>query len=209
MKKNILIESILIWFKGTIAPKKTIRKLQTNPKMLAIICLSIFSYAFLYSITALLLYLGKVEVAIEPWMPISKDKYYLYQTFFTILWGFVTWIMLSGIAHMIAIIRKKEKKKYTFEEASIAIGLAWIIPSFYLTWTPETIFAIVKLITQAKITLPLWFDVPRLMILLPLWQIILTSINIQQTHETGWIKGLLIGFITTGLSFMMFLAFVR
>lgn len=60
-------------------------------------------FAALYAITALIYHVIGRLPAVDPWMPIAEERYYLYQIFWTIPWGLVTWIVFSGVAHLLAI----------------------------------------------------------------------------------------------------------
>ncbi len=208
---NLIKESIFIWFESVIFPRRTFNRLKSLPKMLKITSLSIFIFAILYSITALIFFFIEREPAVKPWMPISKDKYYLYQTFFTTLWAFGTWIMMSGFAHLLSIMGKKDINKYKFEDALLVLCIAWIVPSFFLMWIPETTFAILSSfgLISAKIEFHPILEMFRLMIIPPIWQSVLTAIGLKQTHQIGYLRGILIGIFATGLSFIMFLAFMR
>jgi hypothetical protein len=60
----------------------------------------------MYSISALLGYLAGQEILIDPWVPVGRESYYRYQVLLAILWGLVTWIMLAGICHLLALVGK-------------------------------------------------------------------------------------------------------
>jgi hypothetical protein len=49
----------------------------------------------------------------------------------------------------------------------------------------------------------------RLGILAPVWQVALTVIGVRQTHRVGWWRSIIIGLFTVGMSFLMFLPFMR
>lgn len=208
--KTWLIHPIRIWFHTTTQPRTTIRQLIQSHDKLRTMVLSVFWFSFLYSITAFIFHLGGRPPAMEPWMPIPSDKYYFFQTFFTIPWGLCTWILMSGVAHLMGLVIKKDPDKYRFENALIVIGLAWIIPSFYLMWIPETILGIVPILLPVEqIEIPMIVETFRLMIIPPLWQTTLTAIGLRETHNVSWFWGITIGIVTTALSFAMFLAFMR
>ena len=104
MKSNV-IDALTYWFRATLWPKQAIIELKYHPNKLAVAVWINVIFAALYAITALIYYaIGRLP-AVEPWMPISpeKEKYYLYQIFWTIPWGLITWIAFSGVAHLLAI----------------------------------------------------------------------------------------------------------
>jgi len=199
-----LIQAFKYFFKATVSPGKVINEFQLNQHKLAISFWITFIFSVLYSITAFLIYIIQRPPAITPWIPIAEDQYYLYQTFWTIPWGLATWIMISGICHLLAVLGKRDPYKYKFEDALVICSLAWVIPSFYLMWIPETF-----LIAPFRIEPSFEIETLRLMIIPPIWQTLLTAIGLRQTHKVGWVKGIVIGFITVATSFIMFLAFMR
>lgn len=205
-------EALLLWFKGFIHPIKTFNEIKNKPNSLIIVTLGMVIFSVLYSLTALLFYLIKRTPVVEPWLPIDIKSYYFWQTFFTIAWSFATWILMSGTAHLITKTSKQKKTAYgDFENALVVVSIAWIIPSFYLMWIPETTFGVLSAlnIMPNNLEFPFIFDAIRLMIIPPLWQTALTAIGLKQTHNTGWITGILIGILTTSISFFMFLVFMR
>lgn len=82
-------------------------------------------------------------------------------------------------------------------------GLAWIVPNFWLMWLPETLLA------PLGVTWPAWVEIPRLMVISPLWQIALVAAGLRITHEIGWLRASLIGLLSVAAFFAMFLAFMR
>ena len=202
--KHSVLQAITYWLKATAKPGKVIREMSSNPQKLALSFWIIFIFSVLYSLTALLLFMVHRAPSLAPWIPIPRDDYYLYQTFWTIPWGLATWIMISGIYHLLAVLGKREPLRYEFENALVVCSIAWILPSFYLMWIPETF-----LLVPFGIQPPFMIELVRLMMLPPIWQTALTAIGVQHTHHVGWVKGIIIGVITVTASFLMFLAFMR
>lgn len=208
--KTWLIHPIRIWFHGATQPKTTVRSLSQSHDKLKTIFFSVFWFSMCYTLTAFLFHLGGRLPAVEPWMPIPAGDYYFYQIFFTLPWALGTWILMSGVAHLMALIMKNDPDKYRFENALIVIGLAWVIPSFYLMWIPETVLGVIPLVSSVEqIEIPFMVELFRLMIIPPLWQTIITAVGLRETHGVSWFWGIVIGIVTTGLSFAMFLAFMR
>jgi hypothetical protein len=199
-----LTRAIKYWFKATFKPQETIEELQSDPHRVVISFWITFLFALLYSITPLLLYHSHILPVIPPWMPIDIEKYYLYQPFWTIPWGLATWIMISGISHLLSIAGKKDAFKYKFEDALIVCSLGWVVPSFYLMWFPETL-----LVPFFGEFWPAWVNMLRVVILPTMWQTLLIGIGLRKTHNVNWIRGIGIGFVTVIVCFIMFLAFMR
>jgi hypothetical protein len=192
------------WFRAIFRPVVAIEKFKKEPQKLEISLWLLLFFSLLYSVTALLLYRRGVEPAFDPWMPIASDRYYLYQTFWTIPWGLSTGILMAGIAHVMAVLGLEEKVG-TFEDALAFISIAWVVPSFVLMWVPETLFALFF----KQIPWPDWVEIMRLAVLAPVWQVALTVVGARITHHAGWVRGIWIGLVTTGVSFLMFLPFMR
>jgi len=187
-------------------PRGVFRAMSTHSDRLNICLWILVLFAGLYSVTSMLLYLSGRLPLMDPWMPIAKEDYYLYQTFWTIPWGLATAILMAGIAHIMAVLGR-ENKNYSFEAALSVISISWVVPSFVLMWLPETFVA--PLVPGNMPIWSVWIDVVRLSILAPLWQVALTTIGIQVSHQIGFPRALLIGVVTTVVSFLMFLPFMR
>ena len=165
----------------------------------------LFLFSLMYSFTSFILYSVKVLPAIDPWLPIAKEQYYLYQTFWTIPWGLATATMMAGVAHIIAVLGRQRSSTFTFEDAMAVNAIAWVIPSFVFMWLPETL--VVPFYGGAP--WPSWFEVMRLSVLAPVWQVILIVMGMRKTHAVSWRRGIIIGLIAVALSFIMFLPFMR
>lgn len=205
MVTNIRL-ALRYWFEATIRPGKVIEAFQANPQKVAISFWINFIFAALYSITALLLYLGSVPLAIPPWMPVEAEVYYLYQPLWTIPWGLATWIMISGISHLIAIAgRQDQQGALQFEDALAVVAIGWVAPSFYFMWLPET-FLVPFLGNEF---MPAWLNLLRVSFFPVIWQTYLVAMGMRKTHQTTWIRALVIGVTSEVVFFMMFLAFMR
>lgn len=120
-------------------------------------------------------------------MPILKQDYYFYQTFWTIPWGLATAIQMAGIAHVVAILGR-QKTFASLEGALAVIAISWVIPSFVFLWLPETLFA--PFTNPNELPWPVWMDIVRLSVLAPAWQVALTTIGIQVSHKTTFARAL-------------------
>jgi hypothetical protein len=198
-----ILKSIRYWFGAIIKPRQVINNFKDDPQKLPISLWILLMFSFLYTVTALLLYLGGALPAIDPWMPIPTERYYLYQTLWTIPWGFATAILMAGIAHVMAVLGREGGG--TFEDALMMVTIAWVIPSFVLMWLPETFLAPFF----SGLPWPEWVEVVRLSILAPIWQVALTVLGARITYRTGWVRAVSIALVTTAASFLMFLPFMR
>ncbi len=203
MKTNI-IDALIYWFRATFQPRDAIIELKYHPNKVAVAVWINVIFAALYAITALIYYaIGRLP-AVEPWMPIREEVYYLYQVFWTIPWGLITWIAFSGVAHLLAIAGRQDATAYTYEDALAVCGLGWVVPSAILMWMPETLLAPIF-----GVFWPAWIETLRLMVLPVAWQIVLVAVGLRETHAVGWVRGLGIGVMTVAVFFISFLAYMR
>ncbi len=197
-------EALRYWLRTTVQPRRAIRDLLIERNRVAIAVWINLIFAVLYAGTALIYHaIGRLP-AVEPWMPIAPERYYLYQVFWTVPWGLTTWIAFSGIAHLLAIAGRSAPASHTFEDALVVCGLAWVVPSTVLMWIPETL-----LVPIAGAFWPAWVETLRLMVVPVVWQILLVAIGLKETHRVGWLRGVGIGIVTVLVFFVSFLAYMR
>lgn len=198
--------AVQYWFMAIVKPVETFRRFQSNRNKLRISLSIVLLFSFMYAITAYLLYRVGILPAIEPWVPVAEERYYLYQAIWTIPWGLVTAIMIGGVAHIMAILGRQGTEQYLFfEDALLVSTIAWVIPSFVFMWVPETFVVTIV----GDIPWPGWIEMLRLAVFPVIWQVVLVVIGMRQTHRVGWIRGILIGIVVTGLGFLMFLPVMR
>ena len=203
MQTNI-IDALIYWLRATFQPIDAIIELKYPPNKVAVAVWINVIFAALYAITALIYYaIGRLP-AVEPWMPIREEVYYLYQVVWTIPWGLITWIAFSGVAHLLAIAGKENPTAHTYEDALAVCGLGWVVPSAILMWIPETL-----LVPIFGVFWPAWVETLRLMVLPVAWQIVLVAVGLRETHAVGWVRGLGIGVMTVAVFFISFLAYMR
>ena len=193
------------WFMAIVKPGETLEAIKAEPYKLNISLWILFFFSLMYSFTAIILYSVKVLPAIEPWLPIAKERYYLYQTFWTIPWGLATATIMAGAAHIIAIVGRHRSDSFNFKNAMAVTAIAWVIPSFVFMWLPETL--VVPFYGGSP--WPSWFEVLRLSVFAPVWQLILMVVGMRETYAVSWIRGIIIGLVAVALSFIMFLPFMR
>jgi hypothetical protein len=102
------------------------------------------------------------------------------------------------------MIGRAASTSYRFEDALVVCGLAWVVPSTVLMWVPETL-----LVPLFGAFWPTWVETMRLMVLPVAWQILLVTVGLKETHDTGWLRGVGIGIVTVLVFFVSFLAYMR
>jgi hypothetical protein len=198
-------EAFQLWFEAIAKPNKVFGRLKSSSDKLSISLWILFLFSLMYSFTALILYYVQVLPAIDPWLPIAKERYYLFQTLWTIPWGLATGIMMAGVAYVMASVGRREDRVMGFENAMAVNAIAWIVPSFVFMWLPETL--IVPFCRG--VPWPSWFEILRLSVLAPVWQIVLTAIGMRKLYLVRWWRAIIIGVVLVGISFIMFLPFMR
>lgn len=193
------------WFVSVPRPGATVAKIKASPRKLSLSFWVVTAFAIFYTFTVMIYYFViDHKPAFDPWLPIPLDEYYLGQIFWTLPWALATWILISGSAHLLAILGRADVTGLQFEDALNPCGLAWVTPAFYTMWLPETI--IFPIFGQIW---PDWFDVLRIMIAPVIWQVVMTAIGLRVTHRVSWLRGILIGVVVTLLSFVMLIVFIR
>jgi hypothetical protein len=145
-------------------------------------------FAFLYSLTALLLYLRGWSPVVSPAIDLPVDKYYLYQTFFTIPVAFLAMGLGTVLAFWFSHLTGSEARLRDFWGP---VCIASIIPSFFTMWLPETFF--IPFLDPQHLPDPP-YDMVRL-IFGSVWIVVLVIIAIKQTAHVNWLKAIIIGLI--------------
>ena len=195
--------AIRYWALATVHPARAIEALKGHHSKVANGFWINAIFAGLYTITVLIYSATGRQPALAPWIPIAAERYYLYQALWTIPWALATWIMMAGICHLSAIAGRRQRTGYQFEDALVVCALGWVVPNLICMWIPET------LLVPLGVSWPGWVETPRLMVIPPLWQTALVATGLRMTHEIGWLRAILIGLLSVGVFFVMFLAFMR
>ena len=203
--KNSLFLVFKLWIKATFRPLKVFKEIASEKNTLEVSFFMMLIFSFLYTITAIILCFNNFTPAIRPWLPVSKEDYYFYQIFWTIPWGLSTWILISGITHVLAILGRDSDLPAKYEYGLFISGIAWILPSLYFMWIPETLLALLKI----RYPFPFVIEVFRLMIIAPVWQVLLVAYGCRILYGTSLYRGFFIGLITLAITFFMFLVFMR
>jgi hypothetical protein len=91
-----------------------------------------------------------------------------------------------------------------YDDALLVVTIGWVLPWFVCGWLPETLVLI-----PLGIMPPAAVEFARLGILTVLHQTVLIALGLHKTHQICWIKGLVIGLVSNGVVFVMFMAFLR
>ncbi|MBD3285439.1 hypothetical protein GF338_03795 [candidate division WOR-3 bacterium] len=165
---------------------------------------TILIFAFLYSITALILWLTGFQPFFKTVLPIPDESYYLWQTFFTIPWGIATWFLTGAVIHLWNRIFTKQRR---LSDILGHIGYAFAIPWFFFTWLPET-FVAPFLGQWGFPPWPMWIEFIRI-IIPAVWMGTLFYIAVYKVYEARWLRSLTSAFLGTAVLVVMFFLFLR
>lgn len=181
MYTRLLIQSIY-------RPYTALKILSNNKKSRKYAWITILGFSFLYSLTALILYLNGWTPIVESPLPINPNIYYLVQTFYTVPVGVVgvllSYFTAKGILKIFGI-------KVLQQDLLGPIAFASCIPSFFTMWLVETIVAV--FIKQEAWTY-MTFDLIRIFGGM-IWTILLTIIAVKVINETKWYHAVITGVI--------------
>lgn len=161
-------------------------------------------FGLLYAITALLLWLAGFKPAIATILPIPRDSYYLWQTFFTIPWAVLTWFFAGAVIHLWNHIFSRERR---LADILGPLGFALSVPWFFFTWIPETFVAPV-LGPWGFPPWHFWAEMIRLAIGV-LWMAALIFIAARKVYEANWLRALGSAILGLAVFAVMFLIFLR
>jgi hypothetical protein len=202
--RNTLVRGLYYWFLAYVSPVKVIDDFRDDSDKALVSFWIILVFSFLYALTALLGFVSGQEILVDPWIPIPAETYYLYQFIWTIPWGLATWLMLTGICHLVARVGKKNGSVGSYDDTLLVVSIGWVLPWFICGWLPETLILI-----PFGVMPPAFVEIMRLGILSVIYQTVLVALGMRRTHNIGWIKGVVIGLVTNAVNFIMFFAFLR
>lgn len=147
----------------TIPVSKTSCKIEAliNEKKKVHIGTSIlFFVGILYAITVAIAAFKGISTVVEPFIPISREKYYFWGMFFTIPVFFIDVITFSGTARFIAYFLGGQGD---FESIFSIYSIVTVIPLILTMWIPETLLILLKDVSlnDSQVMIPLFIDIPR------------------------------------------------
>ena len=142
-----------------------------------------FLFLLAYSLTVLIYYLLGHQPMAPGFLPISREKWYLVQTFTTIPIGLGGFISYAGLAHLLG---KAWGGTGSFESTFGAQMFANVIPCA-LFIAPFFIAAGAKALPW-----PDWVDTLRVFVIPLPWIFALSVLSLSKTQRISWLKALLI-----------------
>ena len=174
-------------------PFKTLKTLSYSTKSKQYGWFFTLAFAFLYSLTSLILSIKGFTPLAEPSLPISAVDYYYFQTFFTLPVGVLgvglNYFIIVGALKMFSINISKQNLWGP-------VSLSSVLSSFFTFCFPETF--IVSLFYSANEWNYLTFDLIRIAAG-TLWTVVLTVLAIKTIETVKWWQSILIGVISSGV----------
>jgi hypothetical protein len=202
------------YFGGVIIrPGRTFQALQSDPKMISKGFKAILLIGILYTLTVAMLAAGGALITAPAVIAISAENYYFFEIFFALPVVAAGWILAAGLARLLGNVGKGSG---SFEGTLAALGFAVTVPTF-MTWIPETVFAVLLLMgmTQEKfmdlMAQPGFFQIFgwAYQIAAVAWMLVLIMIAVGVSQRLKWWRAVLVGLLTTVLFMTVMLIFIR
>jgi len=187
----------------TLRPRSATRALMREMERVKLGVGSTVLFALMYSYAALMLHYAGIKPAIKPLLPIKKDRYYLWQSFFTLPWSVTEWYIGLLAVHGIC---GRQMPHTTLSDLVGPFSFASIVPWLYLAWFPET-----TIIPARGGDDPPWtpsVDAAR-QYAAALWTAVLVAVVVKEVYGVSWLRAILAGGARSMILFAMFLPFMR
>ena len=197
---------------GTLVhPSATFEKLLAEAKPIAYGSFSILLVGVLYTITTWIGYINGFGAYTLPFLPVSPDDYYFYQTFFTIM---VFWLCALVFAAVVQFFSVFMGGMGTFENVLAIAGFSLYMTIIPFMWFPETIMFAGNLHSPLSplvgtIGLPPALDLFGRQGGTVLWQLIVTIIGVKKVQRYSWLKAVVIGLAGVILYEVLFWTYIR
>lgn len=137
MRKNRM-QRLIRYFWGTITcPQKTFQRIQSEKSILVgltpVIVLGVLAgityfVSYLYGASVTMEEIAAGSFFTEPFIPIPKDTYRLWEAFFILPMYLIAWVLLAGFAYLVT---KHFKAKRSFKEILNVLGFAYFVPLYF------------------------------------------------------------------------------
>ena len=208
------MKSFWAYFGGTIfSPRRAFQALQSDPKKISKGFKAILLIGILYTITVALLAAGGALITAPAVIAISAENYYFCEIFFALPVVAAGWILAAGFARLLSVWGRGSG---SFEGTLAALGFAVTVPMF-VTWIPETVFAVLLLLGMTQTEFMDLMAQPGFLqifgwayqIAAVSWMLILVMVAVGVSQKLKWRRAVLIGLLTTVLFMAVMLVFIR
>jgi hypothetical protein len=147
----------------------------------------------------LYLYLTDQVMFAEPWLNIPVEQYRFYQLFFYVPYGFVLWILLSGV---VQVLSQSWGGKGSFESSLNILGIVVFTPLVFI----DSLDTLIIILNGGN-----WSPVlnPLTRVMYVIWSIVLLTIGTHAIHRLGWAKSAVIGVACSVFSVFVNVIFIR
>ncbi|MDP2914895.1 MAG: YIP1 family protein [Candidatus Aminicenantes bacterium] len=208
------MKSLWRYLGGTItSPVRTFQTLRSDPKKISKGFKAILLMGVLYTVTVALLTAGGALITAPAVISISSENYYFFEIFFALPVVAAGWILAAGFARLLS---RWGRGDGTFEDTLAALGFAMTVPMF-VTWIPETVFAVLLLLGMKQEEFMELLEQPGFLqifafssqIVAVVWMLVLIMIAVGVSQKLKWGRAVLVGFLTTVLFMAVMLIFIR
>jgi len=213
MDTNERFRKFVAYAWGTlIRPGSTFERLQNEPGAVAYGSFAVLLVGALYTGSQYIGYLNGFGACWQPFLPFPAEKYYFYQTFFTIP---VFWLTTLVYAAVVQYFSSFFGGKGKFEHSMAVAAFGFHVTMLPLMFLPETIYFIFNIHAPmpglelcGTLGLGLAADNIRLGLAV-LWQLVVVTIGLQKVQKFSWSKALLIGLIGAIIYEAVFWTYIR
>jgi hypothetical protein len=189
-----------------VAPMKTASAISADRSGVWAALWWILIFLGAYTVTAFIYFLlGHLPVA-KAFMTVSKEKWYLVQTFTTIPVGLAGFIAEAGLAYFIC---KAIGGKGSFEATFSIIAYAVIIPCVVFMLLLELLVApFFMAFGYTTVPWPQWVETLRVFVLPFAWIFFIATISLSKIHKITWPAALgisVLSMVPTGIIMAVFI----
>ena len=188
-----------IIFMSIFSPSKTFRKLADSSNSKQFGWMTVIIFALLYTLTVYSFHLKGLIPLLDYFLPVERHQYYYYQSFITFP---VTIIGVLINYRTIKYLLKKHNFSLDYKKLWGPVGIASILPSFFILWFVETVLIVT--LDWNHFT----FDIVRITFGV-FWTVILTIKAIQVVEGIDKKQSIFIGFLSSLLMLLWWGLFFR
>jgi len=196
------------WLGTVVSPRRTLKQILQENIWFGIG--SVLLYDLLYVITAIFLVINHLRPVMSPFLLINEESYYFWQLFFTVPVCLFGWVILGGVAYLLAT--KLLKANSLFWNYLNVLGFSFYIPCIITIWLPETLVASIypNAWGTPSLVSPFLDWVGQIYLWAGFgWAFALSVLAIKQVSGTSWLKSAFIALISIAVTMGFYIIFIR
>ena len=191
-------------------PGKTTGELLDDPDRLRHGVAAWLIVGFIYGSVAMIGGLNGLGPTVEPFLPISSEKYYLWMGVFTPLIYLVNFLILAGL---IQLLTRLAGGQGHFEDTFTVVALTFFTPVLLTMWVFEMpILVFFPSLRRSELGgfgyMPEWLDTTRQVVGV-LWILVTLIVAVAQVHRISKWKSLVITIIASIPAWAVMLTYLR